>query len=63
VSAGVWVGEPGLVALSGWEVERETGDRSAQVQDQDQWLPRAAWADVGGAPSVEVVQAPVAVRA
>lgn len=51
VATGVWVTEPGLVQLGGWEVERETGDAG------EVWEPRASWAEIGTGPLVEVVQA------
>lgn len=54
VNTGIWVGEPGLITLGGWEVERETGERS---EGADSWVPRVAWTGIGGAQSVEVVQA------
>lgn len=51
VKTGIWVGEPGLIALNGWEVERETGNETSE-----EWIPRSSWVGVGGAPSVEVIQ-------
>jgi hypothetical protein len=52
VQTGVWVGEPGLVAMGGWQVERETGEHVREA-----WSPRMAWGGAWGAQSVEVLQA------
>lgn len=51
VETAVWVVEPGLVQLGGWEVERETGDVEDGV-----WEPRASWAEIGTGPLIEVVK-------
>jgi hypothetical protein len=60
VETGVWVTEPGLLQLGGWEVERETGEPASEKQDgeaTDAWTPRASWAGVGDGPLIEVVRA------
>lgn len=57
VDTGVWVPEPGLVSLGGWEIARETGEGDHNDDDGVAWAPRAAWMGLGTAPGVVVVQA------
>ncbi|BEI82101.1 hypothetical protein CcaverHIS002_0212610 [Cutaneotrichosporon cavernicola] len=55
VETGVWVTEPGLLQLGGWEVERETGE--PESSEDERWTPRASWAGVEHGPLIEVVRA------
>jgi hypothetical protein len=38
----VWVGEPGLVAIGGWKVERETGEDDEDQLDKEKEEPQTA---------------------
>lgn len=49
IQTAVWA-QPGLISLSGWEVERETGDIV-----EGEWRPRESWVSGGAGPVVEVV--------
>ena len=51
VASSIWVPEPALVGLGGWQLEVETGDEEA-----GEWTPRKRWMRVGEGEAVEVVQ-------
>ncbi|WVQ79020.1 hypothetical protein IAT38_001112 [Cryptococcus sp. DSM 104549] len=54
VSKEVWVHEPSLVALDGWELAVETGEREGEDDGAGGWRARMSWTRVGGEKVLEV---------
>ncbi|ORY24398.1 ER-golgi trafficking TRAPP I complex 85 kDa subunit-domain-containing protein [Naematelia encephala] len=51
LDAPIWTHEPGLISLSGWELEVETG-----LDEDGIWVARRSWTRRGEGGAVEVVQ-------
>ncbi|KAK8861544.1 hypothetical protein IAR55_002366 [Kwoniella newhampshirensis] len=55
VNTEIWVHEPSLVNLEGWELTVETGEPLAEVEEGE-WRARMSWSRRGGEKIVQVVQ-------
>ena len=47
----IWVQQPALLNLRGWQLDVETGD-----EIEGQWIPRMTWSRIVSGGSIEIMQ-------